>query len=230
VLVLGLQRGHSANRRARTRTDIYKEKSMRHSLIAGLMLASVFAAPPALAQAAGATGGVITSTAPGKGLAVATAEITANVVGIDKANRLVTLKGPKGDTVSVVAGPKVRNFDQIKVGDMLRVQLAESLVLELKKGGTAVVARTEIKGGEAAKAGEKPGAMAGREVRIVADVVDVDRANQTVTLRGPKQTVSLKIRDPEQLKLIDKGDQVEATYTEAVALAVTTVPRSAAKK
>jgi hypothetical protein len=40
----------------------------------------------------------------------------------------------------------------------------------------------------------------------------------------------LKIRDPEQLKLIDKGDQVEATYTEAVALAVTTVPRSPAKK
>jgi hypothetical protein len=29
------------------------------------------------------------------------------------------------------------------------------------------------------------------------------------------------VRDPEQFKLIAKGDQVEATYTEAVAIEVT---------
>jgi hypothetical protein len=48
-----------------------------------------------------------------------------------------------------------------------------------------------------------------------------------VSLRGPKQTVDLQVRDPEQFKLVKVGDQVEATYTEAVALSVEPV---AAKK
>jgi hypothetical protein len=48
-----------------------------------------------------------------------------------------------------------------------------------------------------------------------------------VSLRGPKQTVALKVRDPEQFKLVKVGDQVEATHTEAVALSVESV---AAKK
>jgi hypothetical protein len=41
-----------------------------------------------------------------------------------------------------------------------------------------------------------------------------------VTLKGPQRTVELKVRDPEQFKLVKKGDQVQATYTEAVAIAV----------
>jgi hypothetical protein len=41
-----------------------------------------------------------------------------------------------------------------------------------------------------------------------------------VTLRGTEYEVDLKIRDPEQLKMIKVGDQVHAVYTEAVALSV----------
>ena len=41
-----------------------------------------------------------------------------------------------------------------------------------------------------------------------------------VTLRGPKQVVDLKVQDPEQFKLIKVGDQIQAVYTEAVALVV----------
>ena len=36
----------------------------------------------------------------------------------------------------------------------------------------------------------------------------------------PKQTVDLRIKDPNQLKLVKVGDQVEATYTEALAVSV----------
>jgi len=49
-----------------------------------------------------------------------------------------------------------------------------------------------------------------------------------VTLKGPQRTVELKVRDPEQFKLIKKGDQVQATYTEAVAIAVTPAAAPAA--
>ena len=192
---------------------------MRHSLTVSLLVAALAVVPYALAQAPGG-GAAVVATSPGKGVAVSTAELSAPVVAVDKAKRLITVKDSKGESVSFVAGPEVRNFDQIKVGDVVRVQYSESLVLELKKAGKAVVARTEQAAGARAKAGAKPGAAVGREVKIVADVIEVDRTTQSVTLRGPQRTVTLKITDPEQLKLIEKGDQVEATFTEAVAVSV----------
>jgi Cu/Ag efflux protein CusF len=46
-----------------------------------------------------------------------------------------------------------------------------------------------------------------------------------VKLKGPKRTVDLKVRDPSQLKLIKVGDQIEATFTEAIAIAVEPAPK-----
>jgi len=80
----------------------------------------------------------------------------------------------------------------------------------------------------AAKPGQAPGAAAGRQVTVIADVMSVDAKKQTVRLRGPQRTVDLKVRDPNQFKLIKVGDQVEATFTEAVAIAVEPAPRPAA--
>jgi hypothetical protein len=43
-----------------------------------------------------------------------------------------------------------------------------------------------------------------------------------VTLKGPQgNTVDVIVEDPEQMKNIRKGDQVEVVYTEAVAISVT---------
>jgi len=147
-------------------------------------------------------------------------KVTATITAIDKATRDVTLKGPQGNLVTVTAGPEVKNFDKLKVGDQVDLQYVEALTLELKKGGGLVVQRSEKAGAGTAKPGEKPGAAAGRQVTVVADVVAVDPAKQVVTLKGPKRTVDLKIPDPEQFKRVAKGDQVEATYTQAVAIAV----------
>ena len=83
-----------------------------------------------------------------------------------------------------------------------------------------IVSRSEKAGAASAKPGENPAAGAGRQVTIVADVVAVDPAKQIVTLKGPQRTVDLRIPDPEQFKRIAKGDQVEAKYTQAVALTV----------
>ena len=166
------------------------------------------------------TGAVVAGTAPGKGGVAEVVKLTATITAIDKASRDVTLKGPQGNEVTLTAGPEVKNFDQMKVGDQVNVEYVQALTLELKKGGGLVVARTEQKGAAAAKPGEKPAGAAGRQVTIVADVIGTDPAKQIVTLKGPKQTVEMRIPDPEQFKRIAKGDQVEATYTQALAIAV----------
>jgi len=178
---------------------------------------------PAVAQTAPAAKAVeMVASAPGTATITNAALITARVEAIDKASRQVTLKGPKGNLKTVTAGPEVRNFDQIAVGDMLVVRLIESLTLTLKKDGKELVNRTEATDGARAQAGQKPGGIVGREVEITADVIAIDAKTQTLTLKGPKQTVELRVPDPKQFKLVKVGDQIQATYTEAVAISVET--------
>ncbi|MBK7414761.1 MAG: hypothetical protein IPJ38_06235 [Dechloromonas sp.] len=55
----------------------------------------------------------------------------------------------------------------------------------------------------------------------MANVVAVNPKAQTVTLRGAKSTVEVAVKDPAMLKDVKVGNQVEATYIEAVALVVT---------
>lgn len=53
----------------------------------------------------------------------------------------------------------------------------------------------------------------------------MNRATQTVTLKGPQLTVDVKVTDPDQLRRIKKGDQVYATYTQALAMVVEPSPK-----
>jgi Cu/Ag efflux protein CusF len=192
-----------------------------------LAVALAVAAPLANAQKPEAMGAVQTS--PGKAKAVATIKASATVEAVDKATRTVTLKLPKGESRAFAVGEEVRNFDQIKVGDKLNVAYLESLTLELKKDGKAIVGRTETMDVDRAAPGQKPGGGARREVTAVADVVGVDAAAKTVSVKNKAGDILvLNVRDPEQLKLIKKGDQIQATYTEAVAVSME--PAAPAKK
>ena len=186
---------------------------------------------PALALAQKAPeGGAIVGTAPGKGVAMQAAKASAVVEAVDKANRTVTLKLANGDKRTVEAGPEVRNFDQIKVGDTLTIKYMEALAIELKKDGKAPVGRSEVKSMERSEPGKKPGGTAAREITAVADVVNVDAEKKIVSVKNKEgRIIDLNIRDPEQLKLVKKGDQIQATYTEAVAIEMTEMPKAPAK-
>jgi Cu/Ag efflux protein CusF len=190
---------------------------MLRTMFGSVVLATALVALPASAQ----TGAAVMGKAPGKVAMAQTVKATATITAIDAATRAVTLKGPKGNEMVVTAGPEVKNFAQLKVGDQVNIEFIESLALELKKGGGAPVAATAKEGAAAAKPGERPGMVGGRQVTVVADVIDLNAETQMVTLKGPQRTIEVKARDPEQFKLIKKGDQIQATYTEAMAIAVT---------
>ena len=149
-----------------------------------------------------------------------TTRVEAEVVGVDKKSRTVTLKGPEGNVFDVTVGKEVKNFPQIKVGDRVIAEYAEALALKLKKGGglRETVEKSDM---QTAKPGQKPGAVKTREVDFVADVVDVDSKTGTVTILGAKgRVVKLKIKDPAVLAEIKKGDQVEGTYVQATGIIV----------
>jgi hypothetical protein len=189
-------------------------KKLRH--VAACIVAAAALAAPAFAQ----QGAVVAGKAPGMAGVAQTVNVKAKIAKIDAKTREITLKGPEGREVTVEAGPEVKNFAQLKVGDTVNVEYLQSLVVELKKGGGKPVERTEERAATSAKPGESPGAVGGRRITVVGDVIGVDTAAKTVTVKGPKRTVDLHVEDPEQLKMVAKGDQVQATYTEAAAVSV----------
>lgn len=169
------------------------------------------------------------AVAPGKAAAAQAVEVRAVVVGIDKAGRTVDLKGPKGRVVTLAVSEEAKNFDQVQLGDHVVVRYIRALTLELKKTGSAIMERSEKSDAVVAKPGERPGVAAGRQVQVMANVVAVNAKTKTVTLKGPKgNLVDLVLEDPKQVARIKKGDQVEAVYTEALAVSVEPAPKPAA--
>lgn len=199
------------------------------TLVLALITAAL--ATTALAQQPGAAGGVAVASEPGKAAAVRAVEMSAQVVGLDKATRTLTLKGPKGNVMDLVAGEEVKNFDQIKLGDAVVARFVQALTLELKKTRVAAGDAAVKEGAAKAMPGERPAVVGARQVTVLADVVAVDEKAKTITLKGPKgNEVVLPVANPDQFKVVKKGDQVEATYTEAVALSVEPAPKPAAAK
>ncbi len=186
-----------------------------YKVVMGALVAALLAGPVA-AQ----TGMVAAGSAPGKASVAETVEVQGTIAAIDSETRAVTLKGENGKEVSVEAGPEVRNFAQLKVGDTVTITMTQALTLELKKGSTAVVSRTDDAAGARAAEGEQPGGVIGRKVTIMAEVTAVDAETRSVTLQGPKQSVELTVKDPAQFALISVGDRIEATYVEAAAVSV----------
>jgi hypothetical protein len=196
-------------------------------IVAAVLMAA--AASLALAQKPEMKGGAVVASEPGKAAAVATVQVTATVVAIDKATRTVTLKGPQR-TVDVVAGDEVKNFDQIKVGDSVNVTYVEALTLELKKtkGKLDMKAETDA---VRASPGQAPGGAVGRQITALCDVVAVDPKKSTITLKGPRGNVmELNVRNKDHFKVVKKGDQVEVVYTEALAMSLSPAAASGAKK
>jgi Cu/Ag efflux protein CusF len=165
-------------------------------------------------------------TAPGRVAGAATTEVTAKVIAVDPAQRTVTLQDASAKTRTIEVGDQVRNFDQIKVGDTVHAKYTQALALELKKGASGMAAPTEEQAITPAPApGAKPGGTVARKVTATVEVVAVDSARQMVTLRGPAgNEVDVDVQDPNQLKNIKKGDHVQVTYVEALAIAVAEAP------
>ena len=147
-------------------------------------------------------------------------KITGTVEAVDLMQRRMVLKGRQGRVIPLTAGPDVRNLAQVKVGDSVTVCYLDALSLALRKDGKELHSSVRTEDAARAAAGDWPAGTVAQQVEVTADVIAVNTRAKTVTLRGPKQVVDLKVRDPGQMRLIRVGDQIHAVYAEALALSV----------
>jgi hypothetical protein len=215
------------------RTHFTQSLTVALALTGGLLLAAggpataqtAPASPPAAAPPATTPPAAkATETKPGVVFAETTT-VHATVEAVDPATREVTLKGPKGKIVTIKAGPEVKNFDQIHVGDVLTARYLESVALVVRKADAGPSAN-ESRTVEVAPKGHKPAARIVETKEVTATVEAIDYAARTVTLRGPEGNARTIKVDPSVKRLNDvkKGDQVVARYTEGLAISVKTPP------
>jgi hypothetical protein len=146
--------------------------------------------------------------------------VTASVEAVDLKNRIVTLKGPRGNVFAVPVSEQAKNLPQVKVGDIVELDYFESIAIDVKRGD-GLPSRTDTEVLARAKPGERPGGVALRKVTTVASVLGINAESGTFLVRGPLgHLVEVKARDPKMLQGLRGGAQVEVTYVEGVAIAV----------
>ena len=147
--------------------------------------------------------------------------VSATVKSVDQATRQVVLTTEDGQETSFVASEEVRNLPQLKAGDTVTVTYAEALAYEVKKGGTAVAAVTEVVGGRA-EPGAKPAGALAQQTTLTVLITAIDKAVPSVTFKAANgETRTIKVLRPEKQEGVSVGDTVEVTYTEAIAVKVT---------
>ena len=98
---------------------------------------------------------------------------TATVEAIEASSRTVTLKKTDGTYVSIVAGPDIKRFDEVKVGDTVTAKYYDNLVIRMKQPGEADVASSPMatKGSTQAL----PGGTQARQTTIPATIAAIDQ-------------------------------------------------------
>jgi hypothetical protein len=151
-----------------------------------------------------------------------TVVMTATVQALNVKERLVVLADAAGNVQIVEAGPEVKNFDQIAIGDKVTTEFYESVALQLESPDAEPAAGEGMTVTTAPK-GDKPGMVAIDVTSEVVTVEVIDKANKKVTVRRPDGNVATIKVDPAigDLTKVQVGDKVRITYTEALAISVT---------
>jgi|MudIll2142460700_1097286.scaffolds.fasta_scaffold388234_1 Cu/Ag efflux protein CusF len=187
------------------------------------------AAPPA--APANAPVEVKATGTPGKAAATRSEKVTATVKAVDVANRTITLQGPKGKEQTFRVGPQVQRLAEIAPGDKIVVEYEQGLMLEMQPPGSKPVqpeAAVVAGRGDASKA-PAGGAMA--TVQATVTVSAIDMKNRIVVFQGPGGNLyQVKAGPKIKLEKLKVGDQLLATYVEAVAIAVEKPGAAAAPK
>jgi hypothetical protein len=153
-------------------------------------------------------------------------EATATVTAVDMGRHLVTIQGPQGNSVVIQVTDQVKNLPQVKIGDVVDIQYYRSAIAKLVKVDENTTLDTTVSGAKATRPeGNKPGGAIGLQVKRRAEVKFVDPIQKFITFRSPDRglrKISLE-NSPElqhYLKELKKGDIVEVTYTEALAISL----------
>ena len=151
-------------------------------------------------------------------------QFTAQVESVDLKQRTIVLKTPGSERAEFAVGPEVRNLEQVKPGERVILRYYIGLAAEIKPSGTTAQGARDKVVAENAPSGARPSGTIGHSVSATVIIDSVDTSFNTVTFKradGITRTVAVDgSQGQEFIRKLKKGDAVEITYTESVAVSV----------
>jgi len=145
--------------------------------------------------------------------------VKATIINIDAESKMLTLDSD-GKQVVVVVSDIVKNFDQLKVGDIVEADYKASTAVYARVGdGIARINSSEVM--EKNETGT-PGSEVTETVEIISNITALDKEKRIITLLEPSgEEVITPIQDDSvDLSNINIGDQVVVIHTRAIAVSL----------
>ena len=160
-----------------------------------------------------------------------TVTIQARITAINVPKRWVTLSGPSGDRVTVVAGPAVR-LNLLKVGDKVNARYVRSVAFTVTSptGGNGVPTSDDKDAAILAQNVSGPGGVGLRLTKISGTVVGINLASHSIQVVSPSGggIYTVDVTDPDRIAKLPSlkvGDKITAVITEALAVSIERAPR-----
>ncbi len=184
-----------------------------------IALSLAYARPAAAAEQTqvGASASTQSSPAPNDELHfVSVLTLQGEIVTVDPVKRLVTLKGPNGEVLTLEA-EREEDLAARKVGERVLVRYFEGAQIDKERPGEAARVHS-LKDG---MIGAEPGRPSGNQRVVAASVERVDTANQEITLQGPDGSLeTIMVFNPDYLSHVKVGHEVMITRPQALALSI----------
>jgi hypothetical protein len=156
---------------------------------------------------------------PDGAIIVETTTLTGTVTAIDPAKRKLKLVSSGGSKFTYKAGPKIVNFDQIRVGDQIKAMVTEEVAVFIGSGAppSAMTESTVL----IAPAGANSGSVRVDTSQITVKVVNVNAAKHKVTFELPDNTTkTVKVGKKADLSAVRPGDNVTVQVSEGFAITI----------
>lgn len=144
-------------------------------------------------------------------------QVQAKITAINKHDRTVTLQANDGRTMTIKADRKAARFEELKVGDTIRAQVFQALLIGAGPQGQSQpdVSTVQI----TAPGGREPAELTMASINMQATVESVDTDKRTVTLKTPEgATMTMKIGQQVDMNQIKTGQTIHARYIMGVAV------------
>ena len=146
------------------------------------------------------------------------ASASAVITSINASKRIIKAQTQDGKTKTFTAGPAVKNFDKLKVGDTVTVTYTEIMSVYLGQDGAP---SADMASGLARTSDGKPGAALYGEAQVTAKVLALDKATRLIKLELPENDVrEFTIRDGVDLSKVKVGDTVTIAIARALVIGV----------
>ena len=143
--------------------------------------------------------------------------IHGKIVSVDRAKKLVTLKGPDGNVVTIkVLNPY--NLAAAHPGDPFVARFKDTVSIRRKRPGEVLAAMSVQEGVTTAAPGATPGGTIHSKRRVVVTVSAIDLKEKSITIKNPdgsEETVA--VTNPGLLKKVKEGDELVVTSKQNIA-------------